>query len=89
MTAIRPGESVPLAGGLAGGEAFAALGPARVAFDRREADAEGAGDPCLGRTSRERLDDLVSEVHRVGVHAGMMLPVQTYCKALYSGLQGK
>src|SRR5918998_362882 len=58
-----PIHLTPLAGRLARGQLFAAFGPASVAFDRREADTEGASDSCLGRAGLNSLDDLTSEIH--------------------------
>ena len=55
----------PLAGWLARGEAFATFGFAHVAFDRREANTEGAGDLRLGCTGRDCLDDLLTQVFGV------------------------
>src|SRR5215213_6838238 len=66
------------AGALLRSQRLSPAGLVEVAFDRREAHAEGAGCLCLGHPASHGGDYPLSEVFRVAIHVVMLSSVHLY-----------
>jgi hypothetical protein len=76
------------AGALLRSQRLSPLGLVEVAFDRREAHAEGAGCLCLGHPASHGRDYLLSEVFGVAIHVVMLSSVHLY-RNMLSGVVGE